>query len=108
MLGSPQTRARCRRLAQNRARFKAGFIYRPQVLSFCTHSFIQSSVKYHLHFLETEFSTIFDSTTNKKKCFLYVGDHFILGDELPITRSTTARAIICLKKIVFNTRLDLS
>ena len=33
-------------------------------------------------------------------------DHFILGDVLSRTRSTTARAINCLKEIVSNIRLD--
>ena len=35
-----------------------------------------------------------------------LGDHFILGDVLSRTQSTTARAINCLKEIVSNTRLD--
>ena len=33
------------------------------------------------------------------KCFLLLEDHFILGDKLQKTRSTTARAIIVLRRL---------
>ena len=50
----------------------------------------------------------FDNQQKGSAFFVLERDHFILGDELPITQSTSVRAIICLKKILSNTRLDRS
>ena len=49
----------------------------------------------------------FDSQPGEVLSFA-VGDHFILGDKLPRTRSTIMRAINSLKEIVSNRRLDRS
>ena len=87
MLGSPHTRKRRRRTEPGRARVR---------------------VLYILNFLnlkqQNESSA---SRPTKRSAFFMLGDHFILGDIFLRTRSTTARAIICLKEIVSNTRLDL-
>ena len=56
----------------------------------------------HFHTLclrETEFCKQFGSTANKRSAFCLLGDHFILGDKLPKSRSTTARAIIVLRRL---------
>ena len=91
--------------ARNRARVRVRDVYILES-KLIGHSFIHFIIIFVLRDYVLHIS---GSTTNKKKCFLFVGrDHFILGDELPITRSTSARAMICLKEIVSNTRLDRS
>ena len=47
------------------------------------------------------------STANKESAFLLLGDHFILGDKLPLFSKHHCEGITCLKEIVSNTRLDL-
>ena len=78
-------------------------INRPFVHSFCIHSFMLLHVIFVL--FESSAQVLVRQPT-KRSAFFVLGDHFILGDILPRTRSTTARAIICLKEIVSNTRLD--
>ena len=78
-------------------------INRPFIHSFCIHSFI---MLYIIFVLFESSSQVLVQQPTKRSAFFVLGDHFILGDILPRTQSTTARAIICLKEIVSNTRLD--
>ena len=70
-------------------------------------SFVYSFILLHIVFVPFESSAqVLVRQPTKRSAFFVLGDHFILGDILPRTRSTAASAIICLKEIVPNTRLD--
>ena len=108
MLGSPHTRAR--RPEQSRVGPGSGSElalnspFGVKTLSFCTHSLILHRYSFTSSVLHSS-----GSTANKGSAFLLLGDHFILGDELPSFLSSKhhCEGNICLKEIVSNTRLDL-
>ena len=132
MLGSPHVRARRRIRSRRPAPNRAGFGFRAGCVYIYLNSFFclkrcrfATSLGYHwegrchfgiglkrlLHTLRFEIPSsaqFLVRQPTKRSAFFVLGDHFIQGDELPITRSTTAREINCLKEIVSNTRLDHS
>ena len=67
-----------------------------------------SLIEIFIHFISfVDFCTQFGFDSQHRKYFLLLGDHFILGDKLPLFSKHHCEGNTCLKEIVSNTRLGL-
>ena len=82
-------------------------LYKGHTFSHLTYIEIFIHSFFHTFERETEFCTQFGFDSQHRKCFLLLGDHFILGDKLPLYSKHHCEGNTCLKEIVSNTKLDL-